>query len=94
MHCSGNADEIVGHAFCVCVACGKRVHGGQVGFWTDFEDEVPVKLRTPRSSSTAHCPKCTKEAVISSKSGLPILDPIFVTEMTAYVRDMGYVENQ
>ena len=95
-HTLENAADVRGYPFCVCLGCRKRVHGGAVLFWTDYDDDGrEVKLRTPQTSSTARCPHCNQPSVLSNQNNdFPILNPDFVEQMSDYVTERGYVERR
>jgi hypothetical protein len=95
-HTFENAREVRGCPFCVCLGCRNSFSGDAVYFWTDFNDQgEPIKIRQPREKSTAHCPKCNQEAVLSNKDNdFPILNTEFVEQMSSYVTKQDYVENR
>lgn len=71
----GNRKEIMESQECGCFYCKQTFSGTLVEEW--IEEYRP-------NDDTARCPKCSIDSVIGSKSGYPVTDMDFLSEMNKH----------
>ena len=67
--------EIIESKICGCFSCMKTFLPIEIKQWCDENNT---------KGATALCPKCGIDSVIGSKSGYPVNDIIFLSEMNEY----------
>jgi len=67
--------EIMESELCGCFNCLRTFYPDEIFYFVDEDNP---------KGSTAMCPYCNIDSVISSKSGFPVDDPVFLEEMYSY----------
>lgn len=74
-YCNADKKEMLLSDSCGCFYCGKVYPTKEITQWTE---------PTGKLGANAICPHCGIDAVIGSKSGIPINDPDFLKAMYDY----------